>query len=185
MAQDGQQAEIKVATEEYFKITSPSAYYVQFQLEKISSGTTLTITPRIGDNNEITLEIITEVSDVTARGEDNLPIVARRTTKNTVRIQDGGTAAIAGLMDSRSRIGKTKTPGLGDLPIFGELFRNRRNEGSSRQVAVFVTARLMPRPESQAGGASAKRPPIKLVGQEFKTALRESLANLHRGDQEP
>lgn len=185
LAQDGQQAEIKVATEEYFKITSPSAYYVQFQLEKISSGTTLTITPRIGDNNEITLEIVTEVSDVTARGEDNLPIVARRTTKNTVRIEDGGTAAIAGLMDSRSRIGKTQTPGLGDIPILGELFRNRRDERSSRQVAVFVTARLIPRPESQAGGESAKRPQIKLVGPEFKIALQESLANLHRGDQEP
>jgi len=102
-----------------------------------------------------------------------------------VRIEDGGTAAVAGLMDNRTRMSKTKAPGLGDLPLFGELFRNSQDERSARQVAVFVTARLMPGPESQAGGASVKRPPIKLVGQEFKTALRESLANLHRGDQEP
>jgi type II secretory pathway component GspD/PulD (secretin) len=184
LAQDGQQAEIKVATEEYFKITSPSAYYVQFQLEKISSGTTLTITPRIGDNNEITLETITEVSDVTARGADNLPIVTRRSTKNTVRLSDGGTAAVAGLMDSRTRLNKVGTPGLAKLPLLGGLFRNSTTQNSSRQVAVFITARLMPRLEPPVGQEYSKRPLIKPVGREFKIALQEVILRLRTGDQE-
>jgi len=178
LAQDGQQAEIKVVTEECFKITSPSAYYVQFQLEKISTGTTLTITPRIGDNNEITLEMTTEVSDVIARGADNLPIVTRRTTKNTVRIEDGGTAAVAGLMDNRTRISKAKAPGLGDIPIFGELFRNTKDERSARQVAVFVTARLISETDKLVSQAVGTTIPIEPVGEEFKIALKEALSNL-------
>jgi type II secretory pathway component GspD/PulD (secretin) len=178
LAEDGQQAEIKVVTEECFKITSPSAYYVQFQLEKISTGTTLTITPRIGDNNEITLEMTTEVSDVIARGADNLPIVTRRTTKNTVRIEDGGTAAVAGLMDNRTRISKAKAPGLGDIPIFGELFRNTKDERSARQVAVFVTARLISETDKLVSQAVGTTIPIEPVGEEFKIALKEALSHL-------
>jgi type II secretory pathway component GspD/PulD (secretin) len=185
LAQDGQQAEIKVATEEYFKITEESYYYTRFELETIETGTTLTITPSIGDNNEITLEITTEVSDVIARGEDNLPIVTRRTTKNTVRIEDGGTAAIAGLMDSRTRLQKIQAPGLADIPIFGELFRNTSRQRSSRQVAVFVTARLMPETGRLRREPVEDRAPIELVGEEFRTALQEILSRLRRGDEKP
>jgi type II secretory pathway component HofQ len=178
LAQDGQQAEIKVVTEECFKITSPSAYYVQFQLEKISTGTTLTITPRISDNNEITLEMVTEVSDVIARGADNLPIVTRRTTKNTVRIKDGGTAAIAGLMDSRTRLEKSEAPGLAGIPILGELFRSVESQRSSRQVAVFVTARLISETDNLVSQAVGTTIPIEPVGEEFKIALKEALSHL-------
>ncbi len=181
LAQDGQEAEIKVATEEYFKITEESYYYTRFELETIETGTTLTITPRIGDNNEITLEITTEVSDVIARGEDNLPIVTRRTTKNTVRIEDGGTAAVAGLMDSRTRLEESRAPGLADIPIFGELFRNTSRQRSSRQVAVFVTARLMPEARPRAVQAFPERAPIEPVGEEFKMALQETLSRLRKG----
>jgi len=185
LAQDGQEAEIKVVTEEYFKISQESYMYTRFELETIETGTTLTITPRIGDNNEITLEITTEVSDVIARGEDNLPVVTRRTTKNTVRIEDGGTAAVAGLMDSRQRLTKIQTPGLGNIPVLGPLFRNTNSSSSSRQMAVFVTARLMPEAGPRAVQALAERPPIEPVGEEFKVALQEILSRLRRGDEKP
>ncbi|GAI19494.1 unnamed protein product, partial [marine sediment metagenome] len=175
--------EIKVATEEYFKITEPSAYYTRFELETIETGTTLTITPRIGDNNEITLEMSTEVSDVIARGEDNLPIVTRRTTKNTVRIEDGGTAVVAGLMDSRTQLQKSRAPGFAEIPIFGELFRNTSRLKSSRQVAVFVTARLIPETGQLRREPVQDRVPIEPVGEEFKTTLQEILARLNRGDE--
>jgi type II secretory pathway component HofQ len=185
LAQDGQEAEIKVVTEEYFKISQESYMYTRFELETIETGTTLTITPRIGDNNEITLEITTEVSDVIARGEDNLPVVTRRTTKNTVRIEDGGTAAVAGLMDSRQRLTESRAPGLGNIPVLGALFRNTNSSSSSRQVAVFVTARLMPEAGPRAVQAFPERAPIEPVGEEFKMALQEILSRLRRGDEKP
>jgi len=185
MAQDGQESEIKVATEEYFKITQESAYYTRFELETIETGTTLTITPRIGDNNEITLDISAEVSDVIARGEDNLPVVTRRTTKNTVRLEDGGTAAIAGLIDSRTQIQKHRAPGLAGIPIFGQLFRNSAGYKSSRQVAVFVTARLMPEQGLVRQEPVEERTPIEPVGEEFRAALQEALSTLSKRNRKP
>lgn len=175
LAQDGKEAEIKVVTEEYFKITEESAYYTRFELETIETGTTLTITPRIGDNNEITLEITTEVSDVIARGEDNLPVVTRRTTKNTVRLEDGGTAVVAGLIDSRERLQKSRAPGLAAIPILGVLFRNTNRAESSRQVCVFVTARLIPKTGRLKQEPVEDRTLIELAGEEFKKGLQEAL----------
>jgi type II secretory pathway component GspD/PulD (secretin) len=180
MAQDGKEAQIKVVTEEYFKITEESSYYTRFELETIETGTILTITPRIGDNNEITLEMVTEVSDVIARGEDNLPIVTRRSTKNTVRIEDGGTAAVAGLMDTRKRIQKSKAPGLGDIPILGLFFNNTNKSESTRQVAVFITARLMSGKGKLGQESTGYLTPIQPVGEEFKIVLQKAISVLDK-----
>ena len=183
MAQDGKEAEIKVNTEEYFQITTPSTYYVQAQLEKIESGTVLKITPRIGEKGDITLEMSTEVSDVVARGKDNLPVVTRRTAKSTVRIEDGGTAVVAGLMDTRTRSNRRDVPGASAVPILGSLFRDREDSRTSRQVAVFVTARLMPVKPPEPAKAAPPKPPVKLAGKEFKDALRESLQRIGEGNE--
>jgi len=175
MAQDGKEAEIKVNTEEYFEITSEGVY-VTANLEKIETGTVLKITPRIGEKGDITLEMATEVSDVIARGENNLPVVTRRTTKNTVRIEDGGTAVLAGLMDTRSQWNETRVPGIGKVPLIGRLFSNDAGRNSSRQIAVFVTASLVKERKAAPAGGHADRPAIKLVGEyAFKKALVKSL----------
>jgi len=185
LAQDGQQAEIKVVTQEYFKISQESYMYTRFELETIETGTTLTITPHIGDNNEITLEISAEVSDVIARGADNLPVVTRRTTKNTVRIEDGGTAAVAGLIDSRKRFQKIRTPGLAEIPILGALFRNTNKTESSRQVSVFITARLMPETDRLRQESLEDQALIELVNKEFKKDLQDALMRLNRENTKP
>lgn len=175
MAQDGQEAEIKVVTEEYFKISQEAYYYTRFELETIETGTTLTITPRIGDNNEITLDIVTEVSDVIARGEDNLPVVTRRTTKNTVRIEDGGTAAVAGLMDTRRRSQKSRAPGLASIPLVGGLFRNKNESESARHVSVFITTRLLSEKKPNSQEYIKGRTQLDPAGEEFRKQLEESM----------
>jgi len=184
MAQDGKEAEIKVSREEYFEIVT-EGYYTRSQLEKIETGTILKITPRIGEAGDITLRMTTEVSDVVARGEANLPVVTRRTAGSTVRIEDGGTAVVAGLMDRRSATNKVWVPGVGKLPVVGALFRNDAGQDASRQVAVFVTASLIgrsrPRVQKPMGEQRAAIEPVKEA--EFKKALRESLRRLKGGQQ--
>jgi type II secretory pathway component GspD/PulD (secretin) len=152
LAQDGKLAEISVMTEEYYFMTGNTNQTVGFynyysELEKVESGTKLNITPHIGDNDEITLAMVIEVSDSIASGrESGLPVVTRRTSSNTVRIKDGGTVALAGLTENRTRTEKRRTPGLSKLPIIGGLFKNTSDEGASREIAVFVTAHLIPEP---------------------------------------
>jgi len=151
MTQDGKLAEFNVMTEEYFMMTPQLGElggfggYSRAELEKIESGTRLSITPYIGDNNDINLEVAVELSDSIpqARGTD-LPVVTRRTTQNTVAVRDGGTVALAGLTQNRESIRHKRTPGLSKIPILGGLFNNDYDDKSSREVAVFVTARLVP-----------------------------------------
>ncbi len=106
LAQDGKEAEIKVTTEEYFQITAEAGAFLRADLEKIETGTILRITPQVGPNGELTLDMNIEVSDVIARGEENLPVVSRRTARSTIQIENGGTAAVAGLVDTRAQYGK-------------------------------------------------------------------------------
>jgi len=143
MAQDGRSAEINVSREEYFKVIT-GGIYEQARLEKIATGTVLTMLPRITGTNEITLEMSAEVSDVVARGEDNLPVVTRRQTKSTVRVEDGGTMAVAGLMDARTRQIDRQVPGVWLLPLVGRLFESQKDDSQTRQISIFVTARIVP-----------------------------------------
>lgn len=178
MAQDGKPAEIKVNTEEYFEVTT-DGYYSQADLEKIETGTILTIVPRVNDDDEITLTIETEVSDVVARGEDNLPVVTRRQAKSTLRVEDGGTAVVAGLMDNRSRQVHDRVPFLGRIPGIGELFHNVERKNESRQCAVFVTASLVKEKKTDEPEVRPERVRIEPVSaEEFRPKLVRALAEL-------
>jgi hypothetical protein len=183
LAQDGKVAEINVMTEEYYMMTSADAglYYTRSELEKIESGTKLSITPHIGDNNDITLELAVEISNSIPRGRgSDLPVVTRRTAMNTVRIHNGGTVALAGLTENRTRLEKRRTPGLSKLPLVGGLFKNTNDEEASREIAVFVTAYIIPEASQSLDFTQpqtpAIQPPIRSMGGDFKTSLRESLS---------
>jgi len=148
IAQDGKEATMKVVNEEFFFLTADlptsQAFFTSSQLETIESGTTLTITPHIGDNNDIMMHVSIEVSDSIPRGRDTeLPIVTRRTATNDVLIQDGGTVAMAGLTQNRSVTSHKRTPGLSNLPLIGSLFNNKDALTVIQEVAVFVTAHIL------------------------------------------
>jgi type IV pilus assembly protein PilQ len=187
LAQDGKEAQMKVMTEEYYMLTAQTqtTYYQYSELQEIESGTSLQITPHIGDNNDITLEISVEVSDSIARGaESDLPVVTRRTAKNTVRIKDGGTVALAGLTENKTRTDERRVPGLSKLPLIGKLFESTDRENSSREIAVFVTARIVPdttenvafeEPAAPAAPGTAPAPAMEPSEEDFRMNLRESL----------
>jgi hypothetical protein len=184
LAQDGRQAQIQVTTEEYYMLTAPElsgSFYMRTELAEITSGTTLTITPHIGDNNDITLTMSVEVSDSIPRGRgSDLPVVTRRTADNTVRIKDGGTVAVAGLTENRTRKDLRRVPGLSNIPVLGTLFKNKNNESSSREIAVFVTAHIVPEHRRTIGFSESEpssiQSPIEPAGEDFRASLRESLS---------
>jgi len=181
VAQDGKEARIEVITEEYFEILT-QGIYTNSKLEKIDSGTILSIKPLVSDTGEITLEIGTEVSDVVSRRSTNeLPTVTRRKANTTVRIKDGGTVAIAGLLDNRSLIKDEKVPGFGDVPIAGGLFKNNGGIQSQKQVAVFITARLLDAPGDQAEQKPIPRPALSPISEEaFRPLLQDALNRVKR-----
>jgi type IV pilus assembly protein PilQ len=181
-AQDAKEAEIKVTTDEYFQISAVSGLYVQSQLEKIESGTILHILPRIGDNDEITLEMNVEVSDVAARAATGLPVVSRRTTKSTLHLKSGGTAAVAGLQDTRSTVARQSVPGASDLPGVGRAFDNDDNSRTSKQLAIFITATVLEDGNGNKPQPQVSRAPLKPVDvAAFRKELQESLRRINGG----
>jgi hypothetical protein len=184
MAQDGKESKIEVTTEEYYFLTAPElagSFYSRSELEKIESGTILTITPHLGDNNDITLNVAVEVSDSipSGRGNEGLPIVTRRKAENNVTIKDGGTVALAGLTENRSRKTIRRAPGLSTLPLIGNLFKSNNDESASREIAVFITARLISntgQTTTQFTQPSEIPAPIQPAGSDFRSRLRDSLS---------
>lgn len=184
MGRDGKRSRIQVITEEYFMMTAPTnqnMFYTQSQLETVKSGTTLEITPLVGDNNDITLEMAVEVSDSIPKGAGSeLPVVTRRTAQNSVTIRDGGTVAVAGLTENRTRDSESRVPGFGDLPLIGRLFRNNNTNKATREIAIFVTAHLVPETSmvtgQMSGAAGGAGPILSPAGDSFRQELKDSLA---------
>jgi type II secretory pathway component GspD/PulD (secretin) len=183
LAQDGKESEIRVTTEEYFPITASDGNTIRAELEKIETGTILKITPQIGRNGELTLNMQIEVSDVVARGERNLPVVSRRTTQSTVQLRDGGTAAVAGLVDTRSQLGDSGVPGMASVPLLGRAFRTETLNHQARQVAVFVTATIVGDGDTEFESGRSSPPNIAPVNDEsYRNELRAALARLTNKD---
>ena len=162
LAQDGRKAEIRVTTQEYFQITDnvDGSVFLRSQLETIETGTILGITPQVGANGMLTLEMEIEVSDVIARGESNLPVVSRRIAKSTVQIENGGTAAVAGLVNTRGQAGQSGVPGAGSVPLLGHAFKTDTLNHRAQQVAVFVTATIVEQ-GGQEFSTGRSRPPTR------------------------
>ncbi len=133
-----------------------------------------------------------EVSDSIPRGRgSDLPVVTRRTASNVVRVRDGGTVALAGLTENKTQLKYKRVPGISRVPLIGALFRNNQTDESTREIAVFVTARLVSETSRPVnfGGPPAPSPPVRAPApfptptepqlrrdQGFRMQLRESMS---------
>ena len=110
-------------------------------------GTTITITPRQINDSLVQLNISIQIS--TQSGNSTDPNTNRVATNNstytgTVNVPQGYTLAIGGLERIADAISKNKLPGLGDIPLFGFLFKYRDTSGSSRtNIYMFITPTIL------------------------------------------
>ncbi|HQP57274.1 MAG TPA: hypothetical protein PLN83_14300, partial [Syntrophorhabdus sp.] len=148
-----QRAVIKVARQDvYFdeqqsvgvvSTTSLATYTPKF----ITVGLMLDVTPQIDNNGNIVLNIhpmLTEKVDVALSPSGAaVPILDVREADTMVRVREGETVIIGGLMKDRKRISDTGTKGLMDLPLIGWLFRLKESEAQKNELVVFLTPRIM------------------------------------------
>ncbi len=124
---DGHPARLQSIQEEWFLMTGTNTPGgdSHSELQRIDSGTILDFTPYVGDGNDITLVVGVETSKSMPQnqGDADLPIVTRRQARNKVTVQNGGTVALAGLIGNSGG----------------------RNGPSTKDVAIFVTAHVIPR----------------------------------------
>ncbi|MFW6161417.1 MAG: secretin N-terminal domain-containing protein [Planctomycetota bacterium] len=109
-------------------------------------GTILEVTPRVHDGH-ILMTVHPEVSrqaGTTTFDVAELPIVASQETTTQVRIKDGNTLVIAGLIREDSQSTDRRVPWLSRIPLLGSLFRNRRARlGQRRHLLIFITPHIV------------------------------------------
>lgn len=113
-----------------------------YQATYIDVGVVLNVTPVVNGDGYITTQITPEVSSVT-NFIQNFPQVTTRTASTTVRVKDGDTIIIGGLLSDNERVSLQKIPILGDIPIIGALFRNKKTTVDSTEVVFMVTPRVL------------------------------------------
>ena len=72
-----------------------------------------------------------------------LPAIATRHAETVVQLRDGQSFGIAGLLDQRTTAVLSKVPGIGDLPILGQLFRSRSIHSLNSELLVIVTPTIV------------------------------------------
>ncbi len=125
----------------------------QQALERRPTGTRLRVTPQVDqDTGLITLFVEMYVAEAIdsefAFGEEafiegTLQDVEQRTATAVVRLQEGQTLFMGGLIRTNETNTEIKVPLLGDIPILGRLFRYKNKETAERELLVFITPRLM------------------------------------------
>lgn len=106
-------------------------------------GVQLRVVGDVSPDGYITLDLHPEVSTITLNQSQGvtLPVVSRRFTDHVVRVKDGETIAIGGLIRSDEVKAMSKVPLLGDLPFIGNIFRHKDNSKTKTEVVMFITAK--------------------------------------------
>ncbi|MEM7540262.1 MAG: pilus (MSHA type) biogenesis protein MshL [Pseudomonadota bacterium] len=179
---NNQKAIIKVGTDEFFvtdvSTTTITATTTQttpnIELTPFFSGIALDVTPQISESGEVMLHIHPTVSQVVDQQKNiaiagvnqTLPL-ARSTVRESdsiVRARNGQVVVIGGLMQDRDDELDAKTPALGDLPLVGSLFRQKRSTQVKSELVILL------------------RPLVIESQEQWATALNQAQRNLERMD---
>jgi pilus assembly protein CpaC len=111
-------------------------------------GIQLAFTPTVLSDGLINLKLATEVSEIDPSlgvqlGGFSVPGLSSRQSESTVRMRDGQSFAVAGLLSDKARTSIAKVPGLGDVPILGALFRSSQFRRDETELLVVITTRLV------------------------------------------
>jgi general secretion pathway protein D len=106
-------------------------------------GVNIDITPRTHHNDDVTLALKVEVSSLSGTGFGGLPTFGNRSISTTIRLKDGETNLLAGLIRDDERRVLSGVPGLSDLPIVGRLFANNRREIQETDIVLMLTPRIV------------------------------------------
>ena len=107
----------------------------------VSAGIKLFVTGKINNDGYVTLNVHPEVSTPTflpSIGGAVLPRISTREATTTLRVKDGDTIAIGGLISQQDVKNVNKVPFLGDLPFFGQLFRDTQTTHNRNEIVIFI-----------------------------------------------
>lgn len=155
---NNEMAEISIKTDEAIGLasvtsSSQNTATTVAQAERVQTGVFLKVTPQADvDNGEITMAIEPRV--IQARtgqtfGTSTFKDPEERGTKSTLRVLDGDTIILGGLLRTNVEETKTSVPFLGRIPVFGAAFRHENKSESQRELIIFITPHIVPEQYAQ------------------------------------
>jgi MSHA biogenesis protein MshL len=113
----------------------------------INEGVVLDVTPQISDDGIIIMNVHPTVTvrtgQATSPQGDTVPIVDVRETDAVVRVKDGGTVMIGGLISDQQTENSNKVPILGNLPLVGGLFQSKTKESHKTDLIILLTPKIL------------------------------------------
>ena len=128
-------------TGQYTSNNSGSGSVNPFQtVERKDVGLTLRVKPQISEDGSVKLQVFQEVSsiDPSTLTNANGPTTNKRSIESNVVVEDGAIVVLGGLLTDEYSGGVEKVPGLGDLPIFGNLFKGEKRGRTKTNLMVFL-----------------------------------------------
>ena len=142
-------------------------------INTVPVGFLMNVTAQIGDDGEITLNLRPSVSRITSYANDpspalaiagitnRIPEIQTREFESIMKVRDGETAVLGGLMqDDQSNV-TDQIPGVGNVPVVGELFKVRSNQANKSELVIFLRPTIL-RDASIDGDASFIRSQLSI-----------------------
>ncbi len=139
----GHEAIINIGGEVPVPTVSTTNSTTTTSIEYRQAGIILRYTPRVNADGFITADVHTEVSSPLYVDALKAYRFQKRSADTTVRLKDGETMVIGGLIGSEESRSLSKVPFLGDLPILGAFFRNVKNSKTDSELMIFLTAYVL------------------------------------------
>ena len=148
---NNQEATFMVGTRQAYVVSattlSETAATTSENIEFIEVGIILYVTPVINKEGFVKMHIKPEISSVTDWLEttegNKIPIVDTSNIETEVLIKDGRTIIIAGLIKETNSTTRNEIPGVSDLPVFGEAFKNISRSKETSEIIIFLTPHII------------------------------------------
>ncbi|RPJ84432.1 MAG: hypothetical protein EHM13_04320 [Acidobacteria bacterium] len=112
-----------------------------FNYENI--GVNIDITPRTHHNADVSLALKVEISSISGTGFGGLPTFGNRSVTTVIRLKDGETSILGGLIRDDERTVLEGVPGLSDVPVLGRLFARNRRERQETDIILTLTPHIV------------------------------------------
>ncbi len=127
--------------------TSSATGFVAESIAYVDVGLKLDVEPIISVDNEVSMNVALEVSNIVDQIRTQTGSIAyrigTRSAQTVLRLKDGENQVLAGLLSNDERSAANKVPGLGDLPIAGRLFGSQLDEENKTEIILSITPRIV------------------------------------------
>lgn len=112
-------------------------------VQYLDIGMKMKATPRIHENNDVTLQLSLELTSLAGTSINSIPVISNQSVEQTVRLRENETGILAGFLQSQLSNAITGTPGIGELPIGNYLAGDQSLQRDESEVLILITPRLV------------------------------------------